>query len=429
MRRFANYSETLAFLFGQLPMYQRVGASAYKKDLTNTLRLCEAIGNPQNKFNSVHIAGTNGKGTVSHLVAYGLQCQGYKVGLYTSPHYKDFRERIKVDGILADKKYITAFVNQYYEVIQDIQPSFFEITVAMAFAYFADKQVDIAVIEVGLGGRLDSTNIILPLLSVITNISFDHMDMLGDTLEKIAGEKAGIIKNGIPVIIGERQSKINDVFILKAKEKKAPISYAEKLVKFDTISINPTSRKIQIKFPEAAITMKTNLLAPYHDANFITAFGTLYQLQSFFKIDFKKIATGFIHFAEKIHYIGRWQILSKSPLIIMDSAHNEAGIQFAMNSLKPLGFEKIHFVLGFVKDKDLAKALNLFPEKAKYYWAKADIPRGLDADTLKASARDYGLKGDSYASVKAAFKEAKKNAKKNEIIYVGGSIFVVAEVL
>jgi dihydrofolate synthase / folylpolyglutamate synthase len=429
MRRFANYNETLSFLFDQLPMYQRVGASAFKKDLTNTLRLCEAIGNPHQKLKTIHIAGTNGKGTVSHIIAYGLQCQGYKVGLYTSPHYKDFRERIKIDGILADKKYITSFVNKHYDVIQEIQPSFFEITVAMAFAYFADHKVDVAVIEVGLGGRLDSTNVISPLMSVITNISFDHMDMLGDTLEKIAGEKAGIIKAGVPVLIGERQPSINKVFTSKAKDQKSPISYAQKLVKLHTLTNNITNRKIQIDLPDASYTLQTTLLAPYHDANFITAFAALYQLQSSFNINFKKISRGFIDFANKIHYLGRWQIQSKSPLIIMDSAHNEAGTKFTMQSLKALGFDKVHFVLGFVKDKDLSKVLKLFPSNSKYYWAKANIPRGLDAAILKVIALENGLKGEAYSSVKAAYKMAKSKATKNEVIYVGGSIFVVAEVL
>ncbi len=429
MQRFTTYAETIDFLYTQLPMYQRTGASAYKKDLTNTIKLCEAIGNPQRKLKTIHIAGTNGKGTVSHLVAYGLQCQGYKVGLYTSPHYKDFRERIKINGVYADKKFITKFVQKYYGIIQEIQPSFFEITVAMAFAYFAEKQVDAAVIEVGLGGRLDSTNVITPLLSVITNISFDHMDLLGDTLEKIAGEKAGIIKPNIPVIIGEKQRKINAVFVQKAKDERSPIAYAQKIVNLQNIRSQSIKRTIAIALPDQVLTLQTTLLAPYHDANLITAFAALYALQAHFKIDFKAIAIKFIEFSNQMNYVGRWQIVSKSPLIIFDSAHNEAGLKYTMENLQKYSFGKVHFVLGFVKDKDLSKVLALFPKESKYYWAKADIPRGLGAASLQEHAKSHGLLGSSYPTVKAAYASALKCAKKNEVIYVGGSIFVVAEVL
>jgi dihydrofolate synthase / folylpolyglutamate synthase len=429
MQRFTTYAATLDFLYTQLPMYQRTGASAYKKDLTNTVKLCEAIGNPQHRLKTIHIAGTNGKGTVSHLIAFGLQRQGLKVGLYTSPHYKDFRERIKINGLLADKKFITKFVQKHYETIKEIQPSFFEITVAMAFAYFAEHQVDVAVIEVGLGGRLDSTNIITPVVSIITNISFDHMDMLGDTLEKIASEKAGIIKPNVPVLIGEKQRKVNTVFIQKAKETKSPISYAQKNVSLSAISAQLTKRKIALTLPDQVLHLHTTLIAPYHDANLVTAFAALYKLGDHFKIDFKKIVRNFINFSPEMNYIGRWQIISRSPLTICDSAHNEAGLKNAMTLLKKYNHDKIHFVLGFVKDKDLSKVLTLFPKASHYYWSKADIPRGLEADILKENGQRHGLIGQSFKSVRAAYKSAILCARKNEVIYIGGSIFVAAEVL
>ncbi len=429
MNRFNSYKETIDFLYTQLPMYQRIGASAYKKDLTNTLKLCEAIGNPHLKLKTIHVAGTNGKGTVSHLIAFGLQRQGYKVGLYTSPHYKDFRERIKVNGTLVDKKYITRFVNKHYESIKLIQPSFFEITVAMTFAYFVEQNVDVAVIEVGLGGRLDSTNVITPLLSIITNISYDHMDLLGDTLEEIAGEKAGIIKQSVPVIVGEKQKGVNTVFIKRAKETKSKIIYAQKKASLLTLNTHIDRRKITISLPGQEVQLNTTLLAPYHDANLITAFASLNELQKHFIIDFKKIMKNFIGFAQEVYYLGRWQIVTKSPMTILDSAHNEAGIKFTMASLQKYGYQNVHFVLGFVKDKDLSKILALFPKESMYYWSKANIPRGLDASILKVNATSFGLHGNSYDTVKKAFTAAKKAAKKNEVIYIGGSIFVVAEVL
>ncbi len=424
-----SYKQTLDYMYSSLPMYQRIGASAYKKDLTNTLKLCAALGNPQDKIKTIHVAGTNGKGTVSHIIAFGLQMQGLKVGLYTSPHYKDFRERIKVNGNFISKAKVTSFVNKNKELIEEIKPSFFEITVAMAFDYFAKMKVDVAVIEVGLGGRLDSTNIITPLLSVVTNISFDHVEMLGNTLEAIAGEKAGIIKDYVPVLIGEKQKTINSVFVKKAKSCNSKVYYAESIVAIEQRKLKIDKRNLNVILPFHTLTCNTTLLAPYHDANIKTAFAALHLLQKEFIIDFKIIAKKFLEFSECVHYVGRWQIMEKQPLTILDSAHNEAGLKYTMQALSSINKNKLHFVLGFVNDKDLSKILKIFPIESHYYFAKANIPRGLDANQLTALAKSFYLNGTSFRSVKSAFKMAKKVAKKDEVIYVGGSIFVVAELL
>lgn len=426
---FTKYKETLDFLFSQLPMYQRIGSAAYKKDLTNTLLLCNHLHDPQNKIKTIHIAGTNGKGTVSHLIAYALQKQGLKVGLYTSPHYKDFRERIKINGEFIPKKAVTQFVNDNIDKIREIKPSFFEITAVMAFDYFHKSDVDVAIIEVGLGGRLDSTNVITPLLSVITNISFDHMDMLGDTLEKIAFEKAGIIKKNIPVVIGEKQKDIKHVFEAKAASENTKLSYAENKIKIISDSVSTIQRKIKLKIGNTDIFLKTTLTAPYHLKNLMTAFGALRALEKHFNINYKKIEKGFIQFSDKIKYWGRWQIVDTKPVIILDSAHNEAGIKQALNQLKSYQAHNIHFILGFVKDKDIDKILALFPKTAKYYFCKARIPRGLDANELQKKCTEKGLFGKAYKSVSSAFNAAKMKAKSKDVIYVGGSIFVTAEVL
>ena len=425
-----KYDEAIKFLFEQLPMYQNIGKSAYKKDLTNTLALCEAIGNPHLKIKTVHVAGTNGKGTVSHLIAFGLQRQGLKTGLYTSPHYKDFRERIKINGKLADKKFIARFVNDNLEVIERIKPSFFEITVAMAFDYFAKKEVDVAVIEVGLGGRLDSTNIITPLLSVITNISLDHTDMLGNTVQEIAGEKAGIIKPKVPVIIGERQSGISKIFEEKARSLGSKIYFAEKSTKLSVIKEGRYEKTIVLDLhPNNQYTIKTDLTAPYHEKNLITAFAAMKLLTTHFVIDFNKITKNFSSFAKEIHYVGRWQIAGKNPLIIFDSAHNEGGLKYAFQKIQGYGQNKLHIVIGMVKDKKVELVFPLFPKDAEYYFAKANIPRGMDALDLQKIAAEYDIHGNVYKNVKSAFTAAKKTASTKDIVLVTGSIFVVAEVL
>ncbi len=424
MKRFTTYNQTLEFLFSQLPMYQRIGGKAMKKDLTNIIQLCDFLGNPQAAFKSVHIAGTNGKGSVSHFIAGGFQAQGLRVGLYTSPHYRDFRERIKVNGQLISKKEVVDFVNLILPVLDSIGPSFFEITVAMSFSIFKSREVDIAVIETGLGGRLDSTNIINPLLSVITNISFDHMGFLGNSLKEIAFEKAGIIKEKKPVIVGERQAEVEDVFLTMAKEKSSTILFAE-----DEIEINDDLSIIRrgIKLIDK---LKLDVEGPFLQKNLTTALCALNKLRELgLSIDWDKVKSFYANISESLNYIGRWQWLSKNPPVLVDSAHNEAGMQYVLSKLETLSFEKIHFVLGFVKDKDIDKIIKYFPKAGKYYFAKADIPRGMDANILKEKFASHHLIGKSYVSVRKALSAAKLSCRNDEMIFVGGSIFTVAEVI
>lgn len=412
-------------------MFQRQGPSAYKKDLTNTILLCEAVGNPQDRIKTIHIAGTNGKGTTTHIIAGGLQAQGYKVGVYTSPHYKDFRERIKINGAYISAAYITGFINKYHPQIEAIQPSFFEVTVALAFAYFESQNVDYAIIETGLGGRLDSTNIIKPLLSVITNISYDHQQLLGDTLEAIAGEKAGIIKHSIPILIGERQSAVEKVFLQKAKEVGTSISFAEDHLELTLLQEDNGRKAYKVTYDGKTwiSSLSTTLSGPFQEKNIITGLCALKLMGQFMKIDDTKLINFFPDLVKKTGYIGRWQILGQQPLIIADSAHNEGGLNLVLKEIKNISKSSLHIVVGFVNDKDLGKVLALFPENATYYFAKANIPRGLDAGSLKEEAKKYGLKGKAYSSVRKAFAAAKKKAKSDDLIFVGGSIFVVAEVI
>ena len=447
-----TYQQTIDYLYQQLPMFTRVGSSAFKKDLTNTLALCAALGNPQTKFPTIHVAGTNGKGSTSHLLAAVLQSLGLKVGLYVSPHYKDFRERIKINGAYVSKDYVKRFVEQNKSLFETIHPSFFEMTVAMAFDYFATEGVDIGVIEVGLGGRLDSTNIISPLVSVITNISFDHTDMLGDTLPLIAAEKAGIIKPQTPVIIGEEQTETSAVFLEKAKECAAPIVFASQNFEVKTVSSDSDQTVFDIKKKGAEkVYLTANLHGAYQEKNIATVLQTIEVMKTipfFSKYVIAKdeakslrgtkqegdqwdnaIRYGFEHLKTLTQFIGRWQIISREPLVLCDSAHNEGGLQLAMQQLKKLSFNQLHIVMGMVKDKDIAKMLGLFPQNAIYYFCKANIPRGLEAESLREQAKDMGLIGKSYPSVKKALSAAKKCSKTDDLIYVGGSTFVVAEVI
>jgi dihydrofolate synthase / folylpolyglutamate synthase len=424
-----TYPETLEYMYSQLPMFQKIGSAAYKDSLDNITALCEAIGNPQDKIKTVHIAGTNGKGTVSHLIAYGLQQQGLKVGLYTSPHYKDFRERIKINGALATKKFVQDFIYKHKALIETISPSFFEITVAMAFDYFANQNVDVAIIEVGLGGRLDSTNIITPLLSVITNISFDHTGILGHDLVSIAKEKAGIIKNEIPVLIGENQVEVQLVFESVSKIKNAKRYQAGELIYLEETNRDLTSRNLKIQIDQLIYNFESDLMANYHDLNIKTAFAALHLLQQHFTIDFNKIFIDFIDFALQVKYMGRWQIISKNPLIIMDSAHNEAGIKLAVDLLSKFKNQNLRIVIGFAKDKDFNFILPLLPKKASYYFVNADSPRSIHATTLKDLAQLQGLTGKAYSSVKAGLNAAKRASSPNDVIFCGGSIFVLAEIL
>jgi dihydrofolate synthase/folylpolyglutamate synthase len=423
MERIKSYNKACAYMFSQLPMYQRQGPKAFKKNLDNIIALCNKLGNPQTQFKSVHIAGTNGKGTVTHLIACGLKSQGYRVGVYTSPHYKDFRERIKIGGDLIPKQKVVEYVNLFIQDLDEIKPSFFEMTVAMAFKYFADEQVDIAVIETGLGGRLDSTNIVMPELSVITNISLDHTMFLGDTLELIAGEKAGIIKPNIPVIIGERQEEIHHVFRNKAKSLSSELSYAG-----DTVKVSYTDIFINGHLEISGLSL--DIVGPFVSRNLTTAIAGLHKLNELgWEMDWRKFVTGCKTFTKDLHFIGRWQWIGSDPDVLADSAHNEGGLQYVIRAIKDLPYTKIHFVLGFVNDKDLSKVLQFFPGTGQYYFAKANIPRGLDAHILKDRAANYGLKGKAYTSIRKALAAAKTKCKSGELIFVGGSIFTVAEVL
>jgi dihydrofolate synthase / folylpolyglutamate synthase len=436
-----TYQQTIDYLYQQLPMFTRVGASAFKKDLTNTIALCDALGNPQNGFPTIHVAGTNGKGSTSHLIAAVLQSLGLKVGLYVSPHYKDFRERIKVNGQFVTKQYVKQFVAKNQTLFEDIQPSFFEMTVAMAFDYFNTEGVDIAVIEVGLGGRLDSTNIISPLVSVITNISFDHTDMLGNTLPLIAAEKAGIIKPKIPVIIGEEQAETTPIFMEKAREYDAPIYWASQNFDVQITYADMDATVFDIKKSKSRggeqQQVKVNLNGAYQSKNVATVLQTievLKELPFFAKYTdggswANATKQGFEHLKSLTQFIGRWQIINREPVVLCDSAHNEGGLSLAMSQLKVLTFNQLHVVVGMVKDKDISKMLSLFPKQATYYFCKANIPRGMAAEELKEKAKDFGLIGKAYPSVKRALAAAKRRAAADDLIYVGGSTFIVAEVI
>ena len=433
-----TYTETLDYLYQNLPMYHRVGAAAFKKDLTNTRALCTALGNPQDTFPSIHVGGTNGKGSTSHMIAAILQSLGLKVGLYVSPHYRDFRERIKINGQYIAEQDVINFVETHKTLFEEVKPSFFEMTVAMAFDYFAVQKVDIAVIEVGLGGRLDSTNVLSPLVSVITNISFDHTDMLGNTLPLIAFEKAGIIKPHTPVVIGEEHVETLPVFQEKALEVKAPIVVASQNVDIHVITHSNFNVCFDV-FINDALTYKNITLDVGGDYQVHNVKTTLQTVDILKKLPFFEpytegvwqtaVKDGLAHLTTKTNFIGRWHLLNKQPLIICDSAHNESGIKLAMKQLNSLIFNELHMVIGFVKDKDIGKILTLMPQNATYYFAKADIPRGLEAEILRGLAHDNHLQGQAYESVSKALEAAKHNAKKNDVIYVGGSIFVIAEVI
>lgn len=402
------YQTTLDFMFKQLPMYQRQGKSAFKKDLTNIVALLSHLGNPHQQFKSIHIGGTNGKGTTTHIIAGALQGHGLKVGVYTSPHYKDFRERIKINGQFISEQSVIDFVEDNKAIIEEIQPSFFEITVAMAFQHFAQEKVDVAVIEVGLGGRLDSTNVITPLLSIITNISMDHTSMLGNTLPEIAGEKAGIIKSSIPVVIGEYQESVAEVFADKAKEKNAQITFA---------SQQDIALEGYHLLPDNAINRK----------NLKTALVALNILKDSFDLDDHTIKKSIQDFKEKTYYIGRYQVLGNSPTIMADSAHNFAGLKNLMDYIHTQRFTKLHIVVGFASDKDVEGVKNLFPRHAQYYFTQADIPRAMDASILSKYFEEY--QGNIYNTSAAAYADALATAREDDFVLICGSIFLVAEII
>ena len=402
-----TYRETLEWMFNRLPMYQRKGAAAYNAKLETTRDFAEYLGNPHLNFKSIHVAGTNGKGSSSHMLASILQEAGYKTGLYTSPHLKDFRERIRVNGVPVPEAFVIAFIDRHKPYLEDHALSFFELTVGMSFAYFSEQAVDIAVIEVGLGGRLDSTNIILPEVSLITNIGMDHMEFLGDTPPEIALEKAGIIKRGVPVVVSETQVEVAHVFREVAAEKKAPIAFAD-----------------QLGLPDYSTSLQGN----YQQKNVGGVVAVLDKLQGF-DIGEAHIRKGLMQVVENTGLLGRWQLLGERPKIICDTAHNREGLEIVLQQLRGEAFENLHIVLGFVRDKRLETLLPLFPKDARYYFARPGNPRGLEADSLKMEAYRYELKGERYSSVSEAFEAAKKVAQPADLIFVGGSTFTVAEVL
>lgn len=428
-----NYKQTIGFLYSQLPVYHRIGQAAYKADLNNTIALNTYFGHPDKKFLTVHIAGTNGKGSVSHMVASILQEAGYKTGLYTSPHLKDLRERIKVNGRKITQKEVISFVRNHKGIIDSIKPSFFEMVVSMAFDYFARMEVDVAVIEVGLGGRLDSTNIISPVLSVVTNIGHDHMNLLGQTLGKVATEKAGIIKRNVSVVIGETQKETRRVFVEKAAELSSKIVFADDW--YDCILGDPDIksgiRKYRIidKRTGNVIEGKTDLGGDYQEKNLPTVFCALDILQGHFKISNENRSDGIRKVVTKTGLKGRWQILNNNPLIICDTGHNKEGLEYVIRQIGSMKKSKLHCVIGFVNDKNLSSVLPLFPKDAIYYFTKASIPRALDEKKLMSDALKYDLKGVSYPSVCQALAAAKSNAEINDMIFIGGSTFVVAEVI
>jgi len=427
-----TYAQTLDYLYSKLPMFHRIGAAAYKNSLDNTIAFCTALYNPENKFKSVHIAGTNGKGSVSHTLASILQEAGYKTGLYTSPHLVDFRERIRINGKMVEKKWLTAFVKKHDSLIQTIQPSFFEVTVAMAFDYFATNKVDIAIIETGLGGRLDSTNVITPLLSIITNISYDHQNLLGDTLGEIAKEKAGIIKENIPVVIGKHQKETDPVFEKTAKKQKSNLYFAQDYYKLENYKVTDGFLHVEYikKDTQNPIKMSSPLAGIYQLENLATILESVDLLNdSGFKISKENILSGIKNVKSNTGLRGRWEILKTNPLVICDVAHNEAGLTAVFEQVNSTPHQRLHIVFGMVKDKDINKAISLLPKEAIYYFSQPNLPRALDVQELYDHAVKSGLFGSTYSTVPEAYKAALSKAKSNDIVLIVGSIFVAAEIL
>ena len=429
-----TYQECLDYLFNSLPLYQRIGAAAYKADLNNTIALMEHFDNPENKFKSIHVAGTNGKGSLSHNLASVFQEAGYKTGLYTSPHLKDFRERIRINGKKISEQFVIDFTQSNQSFFEQLHPSFFEMIVAMAFVYFAQQKVDIAIIETGMGGRLDSTNVITPQLSIITNISYDHTQFLGNTLQDIAREKAGIIKENVPVVIGETHPQTKNVFKEIAEEKHAKVTFADQF--FDV-----EKEKTTLEENQFLMYFKAKKKDSKEYKQYITPLAGNYQLHNFKTIlaacqcmgnDIlaeESISLGIKNCIKNTFLMGRWQVLQENPLCIADTGHNKAGITHICQQLKQMSYNKLHFVISMVNDKNAAEILSLLPEDAIYYFCKADIPRGLNANLLFQEAQQVGLQGAIYPSVKEAFEAAKRNAKTDDLVFVGGSTFTVAEVV
>ena len=422
-----NYQQTIDYLYDTLPMFSRVGSSAFKKDLTNTLLLCERLGNPHKKIKSIHVAGTNGKGSVSHMLAAVFQTSGYKIGLYTSPHLYDFRERIRVNGAMCDEDFIVDFVQRIKSSIEEIQPSFFEITVAMAFDYFVQQKVDVAIIEVGLGGRLDSTNVITPELSVITNIGWDHMNMLGNTLEEIAFEKAGIIKEKIPVVIGEKKTETEEVFRSTAYQKNSPIYFAEDNFSIAGYKLLHDSIEISIIKNSKISDYKLDLAGIYQVKNTLTVLQAVELLKDW-KITQQNIQSALQSVKQLTGLQGRWEIIQKEPSVILEVAHNKDGIEQMLLHVRKIILDRLHIIIGVVKDKDVEQVLELLPKNAHYYFTQSHIPRALDAEILQSKASEFNLEGNYYDDVNTAVQHALANASKNDLIIICGSIFLVAEV-
>ena len=429
-----NYAETIAYLQSALPMFHRIGPAAYKANLENTYALMELLNNPHQKIKCIHIAGTNGKGSTSNMLASILQEAGYKTGLYTSPHLKDFRERIRVNGEMANEQWIANFVTHYKSDFDKIQPSFFEMTTAMAFAYFDAMQTDINIIETGLGGRLDSTNVINPIVSIITNIGYDHMNLLGDTLPKIAGEKAGIIKPNCPVIISETQEGLASVFQNKSSDLNAPILFADlqweihhelKSVFDESMQVNAINHQTK-----STITFNCQLTGPYQTKNIAGVLACIDELNKHdYAISDLNIQNGMQHVKSNTGFKGRWYKLQENPLVMCDTAHNKDGLQQVLPLISNYSNGNVRIVLGMVDDKDIANVLPLFPTNAQYYFCKADIPRGLQAGILKEKANEFHLSGNLYASVQDALNNAIKDSTPHDLIFVGGSTFTVAEII
>lgn len=426
-----TYASTLEYIFSRLPMFSRIGAAAYKADLTNTVQLCAHVGNPQNAFRSVHVAGTNGKGSTSHMLAAIFQTAGYKTGLYTSPHLRDFRERIKVNGGMIEEEYVSGFVERLKPMIEDITPSFFEITVAMAFEYFAHRKVDIAIVEVGLGGRLDSTNIITPALSVITNIGLDHTQLLGDSVEQIAFEKAGIIKPGIPVVIGEWNAATSPVFEEKARQQNAAIRFAGKdnIITGFNFEAHELVAEITTLHTDIKNFYRLDLTGIYQTKNLLTVLEAVKVLNGQnWQLTEQHVSKALRQVKHLTGLHGRWETIHEHPTVILDVAHNEDGIRELCSQLEISSYHQLHIVIGMVKEKAVDKVLSLLPEDAHYYFTKAQIPRAMHEDELLTHAKAYNLKGHAYAEVNAALQAALSNAGKTDLVLVCGSVFVAGEV-
>lgn len=426
-----NYKQTLDFLFSQLPMYQRQGQAAYKADLDNTLKLDAYFNHPHKNFKTIHVAGTNGKGSVSHMIASVLQEAGFKTGLYTSPHLIDFRERIKINGEKIPETEVVSFVEKHKAIINDIKPSFFEMTVAMAFDFFARKNVHIAVIETGMGGRLDSTNIIHPMLSIITNIDLDHTQFLGTTRKEIAAEKAGIIKENVPVIVGEPSLEIEQIFADKAASSQSPICFAPRRFTVNKHTFNDNEQQLLLKNIQSGTSwdLSLDLLGAYQKNNIITVMAAMQILIPQLKIPKECVTSGLTRVIKNTGLLGRWQIIQESPRIICDTGHNKAGITQILKQLNHEKYAQLHMVFGTVNDKNITDILALLPTHAHYYFTKANIPRALNPEILQATGKKFGINSSTYVDVKSAFKQALSNAKADDLIFIGGSTFVVADFL